>query len=69
MASRDKMILACLLGIAVCSSLQNPAWGQAEGPEKLIEGAKKERSLVYYGSTSGPEALEMIRAFEKQYPF
>lgn len=69
MASRDKMILACLLGIAVCSSLQSPAWGQAEGPEKLIEGAKKERSLVYYGSTSGPEALEMIRAFEKQYPF
>ena len=69
MASRDKKILACLLGIAFCLSLQSPTWGQGESQEKLIEGAKKERSLVYYGSTSGPEALEMIRSFEKRYPF
>jgi len=69
MTGRIGNSLALLAGIAVCLWLQNLAWAQAESPEKLIEGAKKEGSIVYYGSTSGAEAIEMIRAFEKKYPF
>lgn len=37
--------------------------------EKLVEGAKKEGKVVYYGSTSTTEASEMLGAFQKKYPF
>jgi iron(III) transport system substrate-binding protein len=37
--------------------------------DRLIEGAKKEGKVVYYGSTSSTEANEMLKAFQKKYPF
>lgn len=37
--------------------------------EKIIEGAKKEGKVVYYGSTSSTEANEMLRGFQRKYPF
>lgn len=61
--------LSVLLGISVLAWLHGFALAQTESPEKLIEGAKKEGTVVYYTSTSTPEAVEMIRAFEKKYPF
>ncbi len=37
--------------------------------DKLVEGAKKEGKVVYYSSTSTTEANEMLKAFQKKYPF
>ncbi|MFQ5681700.1 MAG: ABC transporter substrate-binding protein [Candidatus Binatia bacterium] len=36
---------------------------------KLIEGAKKEKKLVWYTSTSVPDASALLKAFNKKYPF
>ena len=35
----------------------------------LMEGAKKESVVYYYGSINAPDNDELMRAFTKQYPF
>jgi iron(III) transport system substrate-binding protein len=35
----------------------------------IIEGAKKEGEVVFYGSISTSEATPVLKAFEKRYPF
>lgn len=37
--------------------------------EAIIEGAKKEGEVVFYGSISISEAVPVLKAFEKKYPF
>lgn len=45
------------------------AWGQADHTAKLIEGAKKERRLVWYTAMGASDANLMVEAFKKRYPF
>lgn len=42
---------------------------EAERKKALLEGAQKERIVYYYGSTSLSDTQEIIRGFNKQYPF
>ncbi|MGH7835462.1 MAG: ABC transporter substrate-binding protein [Candidatus Binatia bacterium] len=42
---------------------------EAERRKTLFEGAQKERIVYYYGSTSLSDTQEIIRGFNKQYPF
>ncbi|MEE8177132.1 MAG: extracellular solute-binding protein, partial [Acidobacteriota bacterium] len=37
--------------------------------DAMIEGAKKEGEVVFYGSISISEAVPVLKAFEKKYPF
>ncbi len=48
-----------------------PAWGWAQSNEmtKLIEGAKKEKELVIYGSTTIRQATIINNKFHEKYPF
>jgi iron(III) transport system substrate-binding protein len=46
-----------------------PAKGGAQTTEDLINGAKKEGTLVYYSALNVPEGRELLRGFEKRYPF
>lgn len=45
------------------------AWGQSPQEAKLIEGAKKERSLVWYTAMSIDAARPVAEAFEKKFGF
>jgi len=48
------------------------AIAKLEGKEReaqLLEGARKEGSLVWYSSSSAPDSLALIRKFEAKYPF
>ncbi|HEY7317618.1 MAG TPA: extracellular solute-binding protein [Candidatus Binatia bacterium] len=40
-----------------------------EREAKLIEGAKRESLLVYYGTIAIDQSTELLNAFKKQYPF
>lgn len=43
--------------------------GQAQSLSSIVDGAKKERKLVYYTVLSVPESRGLVAAFEKKYPF
>ena len=45
------------------------SWGQDSYSAKLIEGAKKETSLVWYTSTSTEDIKRLFDVFNKKYPF
>jgi len=45
------------------------ARGQDSHTAKLIEGAKKEGSLIWYTSTSVEDITRLFAAFNKRYPF
>lgn len=45
------------------------AQGQSDHTAKLVEAAKKEKTLVFYTSVSVPNAKERIDTFKKKYPF
>ncbi len=45
------------------------AFSQSEHTAKLIEGAKKERKLVWYASMAVSESKPLLDAFQKKYPF
>ncbi len=51
----------CLTWMLFASS---PAWAQT-----LIEGAKKEGQVVFYGSMEAVSSQRIVAAFEKKYPF
>ena len=40
-----------------------------EREAKLIEGAKREGKMVYYGSTAIDHSKRILDAFKKKYPF
>jgi iron(III) transport system substrate-binding protein len=37
--------------------------------EKLVDGAKKEGNVVFYGTTSAEDARQYLEAFRRRYPF
>jgi ABC-type Fe3+ transport system substrate-binding protein len=57
--------------IAFSSPWLLPAWGRAQTNDmtKLIEGAKKEKELVIYGSTTLGQATIIDNKFHDKYPF
>lgn len=61
---RFVLLLLLFLGIAVTTA---PA--QDSHTAKLIEGAKKEASLVWYTSTSTEDIKRLFDVFNKKYPF
>ncbi len=68
MRANKKMCWLILLGLVVSTFVSLDAAAQTED-ERLIEGAKKEGKVVFYGSMSTSESIVLIRAFEKKYPF
>src|SRR3989338_4227217 len=54
-------VVACFMG--------GPAWGQSVVEAKLIAGAKKEGTLVWYTAMAIDTAKPLVDAFEKKYPF
>jgi iron(III) transport system substrate-binding protein len=58
--------LAVLFCLAVCAA---PVLGQSDHAANLIEGAKKERRLVWYTSFNVADAKVLADAFKKKYPF
>src|SRR5262245_28767915 len=55
------------LGLAI--ALAVPAAAQNFGPPELIEAAKKEGKLVYYTANFAEVEQEVIKAFNKRFPF
>jgi iron(III) transport system substrate-binding protein len=49
--------------------LSAPAWCQSASSSQLIEGAKKEGTLVWYTAMSSSDAKPILDAFVKNYPF
>ena len=64
----------CLMVVSLV--LMAPSTGRAaagdpekERHDKLVEGAKKEGSVVFYGSITASESETLRKAFESKYPF
>ena len=69
-----KIFHICLLIVSVVFIL--PSTGHAataetekERHERLVEGAKKEGSVVFYGSITASESETIRKVFESKYPF
>ncbi|HWP34260.1 MAG TPA: extracellular solute-binding protein [Thermodesulfobacteriota bacterium] len=58
--------VAVAAALAVAGGLRGAA---AQGPEALLEGAKKEGRLVWYTSMSIDHSKPLADAFTKKYPF
>ena len=66
-SKRGRLTFLLLLSLAGFSGI--PAWGQSPHEAKLIEAAKKERSLVWYTAMAIDTAKPLADAFEKKYGF
>ena len=66
-ACRMRHILAWILVLPLWVPVIS--WGQDSYSAKLIEGAKKENSLVWYTSTSTDDIKRLFDVFNKKYPF
>src|SRR5262245_52917532 len=62
-----QIVLALVFFFGIALPLD--AWSQDSHTAKLIEGAKKEGSLVCYTSTSVEDITRLFAAFTKRYPF
>src|SRR3954471_11737480 len=56
-------------GLAAAAMNIKPASAQAYGSQALIEGAKKEGRMVYYTADFTEPEQEVIKAFNKRFPF
>ena len=65
--SAGRRIFLLWFALAVLSAL--PAWGQSPHEAKLLDAAKKERSLVWYTAMSVDAARPVAESFEKKYGF
>lgn len=63
------MYVIFVLILIVQIGLPAVAFGQDSHTAKLIEGAKKEGSLIWYTSTSVEDITRLFAAFNKRYPF
>src|ERR1700747_3221748 len=74
------MILQLLLALSLCLPGLSHAGagavlksfeglGPREREAKLIEEAKREGKLVYYGTIAVDQSTPLLDAFKKQYPF
>jgi len=64
---RGRLTFLLLFSLAGFSGI--PAWGQSPHEAKLIEAAKRERSLVWYTAMAIDTAKPLADAFEKKYGF
>src|SRR5436190_13740349 len=58
-----------LSALALAGLIAMPAVAQDFGPPELIEAAKKEGKLVYYTANFAEVEQEVIKAFNKRFPF
>src|SRR5947207_15672510 len=58
-----------LTALALSAVLATPALAQNFGPPELIAAAKKEGKLVYYNANFAEVEQEVIKAFNKRFPF
>jgi ABC-type Fe3+ transport system substrate-binding protein len=68
----NRFLLRLLSALIVLSSpwlLPAWAWAQSKEITKLIEGAKKEKELVIYGSTDLRQSTIINDKFHEKYPF
>jgi iron(III) transport system substrate-binding protein len=65
---RTPLWLLRLIAFGVISASLPFAWCQSEG-HALIEGAKKEGTLVWYTAMSSADAKPILDAFTRTYPF
>src|SRR5437588_12993119 len=56
-------------GLAAAALNTKPASAQAYGTQALIEAAKKEGRMVYYTADFTEPEQEVIKAFNKHFPF
>jgi iron(III) transport system substrate-binding protein len=63
-----KTLLLALLGAVICSqaALARP---RADLDMQLVEGAKREKKLVFYTTMDLPQCIEVVRDFAQKYPF
>lgn len=61
------LITSCLLLTSLALSVPVPA--SALEDKAIIEGAKKEESLVFYTSMTADQAQKILDAFKVKYPF
>lgn len=67
---RKKIVAIAFLPLFVLALWGSQAQAQSDSEmDAIIQGAKKEGEVVFYGSLSTTEANPMLRAFEKKYPF
>ena len=60
---------AAASGLAAAAFKVKPAAAQAYGTQELIEAAKKEGKFVYYTADFTEPEQEVIKAFNKRFPF
>src|SRR5437763_12782477 len=60
---------AAASGLAAAAFNMKPASAQAYGAQALIEAAKKEGRMVYYTADFTEPEQEVIKAFNKRFPF
>jgi iron(III) transport system substrate-binding protein len=68
-AGRIFALFLCLLFLSVMLSQTLAAASETARTAKLIDGAKKEGKVVWYTTLNAPEADELLKAFNKKYPF
>jgi iron(III) transport system substrate-binding protein len=67
--TRREFTASALAGAAAATLSAPPAAAQKFGSPELIEAAKKEGRLVYYTADFTEVEQEIIKAFNKQFPF
>jgi iron(III) transport system substrate-binding protein len=63
-----KTMLLALVGVAIVSqpALARP---RSDLAMQFVEGAKKEKKLVFYTTMDLPQTIEVVRDFAQKYPF
>ncbi|MGD9844611.1 MAG: extracellular solute-binding protein [Variibacter sp.] len=56
-------------GVAAAMLNLRPSWADAYGSDELIAAAKKEGKIVYYTADFTEPEQEVIKAFNKRFPF
>jgi iron(III) transport system substrate-binding protein len=67
-----RSVMTGALGLAATLAAGRPGRAQSQnpfGPPELIEAAKKEGSLVFYTANFAEVEQEVIKAFNKRFPF
>ena len=67
--SRRQFTTAAASGFAAAALGMKPAAAQNFGPPELIEAAKKEGKIIYYTADFTEVEQEIIKAFNKRFPF
>jgi len=66
---RRQFTAGAVAGLAAATIGSQRADAQAYGTNELIEAAKKEGKLVYYTADFTEPEQEVIKAFNKRFPF